>query len=66
MQFYHTYFSVKPSLKSRGLMLLFLIFAAAGIFSIPGAARSSGIDDTVGLRIAVTGRMIGEVFPCRH
>lgn len=47
-------------------MLLFLIFAAAGIFSIPGAARSSGIDDTVGLRIAVTGRMIGEVFPCRH
>lgn len=66
MLFCHTYFSVKPSLKSNGLILLFLIFAAAGIFSIPAAARASEIDDTVRLRIAATGKMIGEVFPCRH
>jgi hypothetical protein len=66
MLFCHTYFTVTPSLKSRCLILLVLIVAAAGLFSIPGAARSSGIEDTVRLRIAATGEMIGEVFPCRH
>jgi hypothetical protein len=66
MLFCQSYFTVKPSLRSRGLVLLVLIVAAAGLFSIPGAARSSGIDDTVSLRIAATGEMIGEVFACRH